>query len=73
MSRKNKPTKKTGPRALAMRIHRVASSMRRLGCAMDYYGGFGEIGEHGREMIGASIIARKWADKISEQIKHSTR
>lgn len=31
---------------------------------MDYYGGFGEIGQHGREMISASQLALDWARGI---------
>jgi hypothetical protein len=39
--------------------------MLNLGADMDYYGGTGEIGDHGRELIGAALIAREWADKMT--------
>lgn len=50
---------------MARRLKRVSELMRAIGADMDYYGGFGEMGEHGREMIGAAKIARGWADKMS--------
>ena len=39
--------------------------MLNLGADMNRYGGMGEIGDHGREMIGAGLIAREWADKMT--------
>jgi hypothetical protein len=38
--------------------------MLQIGEDMDYYGGFGEIGQHGREMISASQLALDWARGI---------
>ena len=35
--------------------------MLTIGEEMDYYGGFGEMGQHGREMISASQLALDWA------------
>jgi hypothetical protein len=42
----------------------VSEIMRQVGADMDYYGGFGEIGNHGRMMVGASKMAKSWADGI---------
>lgn len=51
---------------LVRRIKRVANEMRQLGAHMDYYGGFGEIGEHGREMLRAAACAKSWATALEQ-------
>jgi hypothetical protein len=33
---------------------------------MDYYGGFGEIGERGREMLRAAACAKSWATALEQ-------
>lgn len=38
--------------------------MRLIGVDMDYYGGFSELAEHGRELIGAAVIAESWAGEL---------
>lgn len=38
--------------------------MDSIAVAMDYYGGFAEWAQHGREMAGAGNIARQWAAEI---------
>ena len=40
--------------------------MNMLGIDMEYYGGFGEIAEHGQELLGAAKIVRNWADGIDK-------
>jgi hypothetical protein len=35
-----------------------------LGAEMDYFGGFGEIAGHGRDLVGAGHCAQSWADGI---------
>lgn len=41
----------------------LSKRMISCGTAMDYYGGFApNIAEHGRQMVGAGIIAAGWAD-----------
>lgn len=67
--KKKKPVRLSNAQ-LAARIFRVAKSMKRLGCEMEYFGGFGEIGDHGREMIGAAVIARGWALALSAKNSH---
>ena len=50
---------------LATELRRVAQEMINLGANMDYYGGFDdEIARHGREMVGAGMIAQRWAEEI---------
>lgn len=45
---------------MVRRIKRLAEEMRKVGADMDYYGGFGEIGKHGRELLGAAKVAKSW-------------
>lgn len=49
---------------LSAAIEYVSSLMLDVGVAMEYYGGFSELAQHGREMIGASHIASGWADVV---------
>ena len=51
---------------LVRRIKRVANEMRQLGAHMHYYGGFGEIGEHGREMLRAAACAKSLATALEQ-------
>ncbi len=54
---------------LAAEICRVAQEMINLGSQMDYFGGFdAEIATHGREMVGAGMIAQQWAEEIEKNI-----
>lgn len=55
---------KTTPLELSKELRHLSRQMRKLGTKMEYYGGFGETGKHGRELIVASIIARGWARGI---------
>lgn len=64
---KKKTTKQLSNAQLAKRILRVANAMHKLGCEMEHLGGFGEAGDHGREMIGAAVIARGWALVLSSK------
>lgn len=59
---------KTTPLELSKELRHLSRQMRKLGIKMEYYGGFGETGKHGRELIGASIVVRGWTRviKISE-------
>jgi precorrin-6B methylase 1 len=40
--------------------------MRKLGADMDYYGGFGLMGDRGREMLGAAKLAKGWTSHIAK-------
>lgn len=52
------------PLEIAKRLRALADEMDGISVAMDYYGGFSEWAQHGREIAGAGAIARQWADEI---------
>ena len=52
----------------ARRLRSLSAQMQDTGAFLDFYGGFGEIGEHGREMIAASKIAAGWAYGIEKEL-----
>ena len=54
------PTK----RQIARRLRTLANRMADVAADMDYYGGFAEWSQHGKELLGAARIARQWADEI---------
>lgn len=54
---------------LSYDLYKLSRQMEKLGADMDYYGGFGEVGKHGRELIEAAKIARGWADGIKGEKK----
>ena len=74
----DKPKPKITRRCLARmarRLARVGEDLRCLGADMDYYGGFGLIGVHGREMLGAAQMTKAWSShigKMAETLKHGT-
>ncbi|MAO23825.1 MAG: hypothetical protein Unbinned3818contig1000_11 [Prokaryotic dsDNA virus sp.] len=44
-------------------LRQLADDMETIGAALDYYGGFDYLlAEHGKEILGAALIARGWAD-----------
>jgi hypothetical protein len=49
---------------IAKRLLVLSEAMISLGVDMDYYGGFSQIGEKGRELVGAGVIARQWSQEI---------
>lgn len=52
---------------IAEALRDLALEMRTLGTAMDYYGGFDtEMSQHGRELVGAGLVAADWAKHIEE-------
>ena len=52
------------PQEIAAELRVLSDEMSRLGGEMDYLGGLGQIGDHGRELIRAGAIARDWAAGI---------
>jgi hypothetical protein len=52
------------PQDIAYRLEELADDMTEIASLMDYYGGFSEMGRHGRELAGAAMIARQWAGEI---------
>lgn len=70
MKPKRKTKKKAAPQwklRLVRRIRKVAEEMRQLGNHMDYHGGTGELGDHGREMRRAAGTALGWAKGIESE------
>ena len=59
------------PANIAKRLRWLSHRMQSVGAEMEYYGGFGEIGEHGREMQGAASIALGWAKGIGASLPHT--
>lgn len=55
------------PTEIATELRALSIEMSRIGSAMDYFGGLNQIGDHGREMIRASVVARDWAAGIEEE------
>jgi hypothetical protein len=49
---------------LGKRLRWIAAHMRLIGVDMGYYGGKGVLAEHGRELIGAAVIAESWAREL---------
>ena len=54
------------PLQIAKQLRRLSRAMVTLGVAMDYHGGFSEIGQHGRELVNAGLIAKGWATGIED-------
>ena len=74
MKPKRKTKKKAAPQPrwklrLVRRIRKVAEEMRQLGNQMDYHGGFGELGDHGREMRRAAGTALGWAAGLESEAR----
>lgn len=51
---------------IAARLLSLANEMDEMAVMMDYYGGFAEWAQHGREIAGAGNIARQWAYEIED-------
>ena len=50
---------------VAQLLGELSSRMFNAACVMDYYGGFAEWAKHGRELAGAAMLVREWADEIA--------
>ena len=61
-----KPKPQTKAEKLAEKLEKLAKKMMDVGAEMEYYGGFGEMAIHGRELIGAGRIARSWVKEINK-------
>lgn len=59
------------PAGIAKRLRWLSHRMQSVGAEMEYYGGFGEIGDHGREMQGAASIALGWAKGIEASLPNA--
>jgi hypothetical protein len=49
---------------IAARLRALSEEMAFIALAMDYYGGLAALAQHGKELAGAGVIAREWADEI---------
>ena len=57
------------PQEIARRLRLLSQQMQNLGAAMEYTAGFdGAMAEHGKELLGAGLIANGWATAIEEKI-----
>ena len=57
------------PQEIAHRLRLLSQQMQDLGAAMEYTAGFdGEMAEHGKELLGAGLIASGWAAAIEEEM-----
>lgn len=48
--------------AIIKELRYLSKRMITCGTAMDYYGGFHPISDHGREMVAVGLIAKGWVD-----------
>ena len=57
------------PQEIANRLRLLSQQMQDLGAAMEYTAGVdGAMAEHGKELLGAGLIASGWATAIEEKI-----
>ena len=57
------------PNEIASRLRLLSEQMQELGADMEYTAGFdGLMAEHGKELLGAGLIARGWAEAITERL-----
>ena len=57
------------PQEIAHRLRLLSEQMQDLGAAMEYTAGFdGVMAEHGKELLGAGLIASGWAAAIEEEM-----
>ena len=57
------------PQEIAHRLRLLSEQMQDLGAAMEYTAGFdGAMAEHGKELLGAGLIASGWAAAIEEEM-----
>ena len=57
------------PQEIAHRLRLLSQQMQDLGAAMEYTAGFdGAMAAHGKELLGAGLIASGWATAIEEEM-----
>jgi hypothetical protein len=53
---------------IAAALRRLSKRMIDLGVEMNYYGGLNvDMAQHGRELVGAGMIAKEWAGEIESE------
>lgn len=55
------------PQQIIDALRELAVEMQALGATMDYYGGHGEMAQHGRELVRAGATAWRWADGLTQE------
>ena len=59
------------PQEIAHRLRLLSQQMQDLGAAMEYTAGFdGAMAEHGKELLGAGLIASGRATAIENEMNH---
>lgn len=61
------PTTRATLGGLPNRLRTIARLMLEVGADMDYFGGFGEMGINGRQMIQSVRTVTAWADQIEAE------
>ena len=57
------------PQEIAHRLRLLSQQMQDLGAVMEYTAGFdGAMAEHGKELLGAGLIANSWAKAIEAKM-----
>ena len=54
------------PLSIADRLEALSEQMLNIATEMDYFGGFSLIGQNGKHLAGAAVVAQSWADGIRE-------
>jgi hypothetical protein len=57
------------PQRIAERLRALSKDMIDLSADMEYVGGFGEMGQHGMELVGAGLMAESWAEAIEANVQ----
>lgn len=56
---------------IAEELEALAARMLALGAEMEFFGGFNaHLVAHGRELVGAGLIASDWAKNLREEANH---
>lgn len=48
-------------------LKQISFDMIEIGTAMDYYGGSSHVSDRGRELVGAGVMARSWAEEWEKE------
>lgn len=47
-------------------LRQLSVDMVEIGTAIDYYYGLNPLSQHGKEMVGAGLIAKEWANEMEK-------
>jgi hypothetical protein len=48
-------------------LRQLSVDMQEIGMAIDYYYGLNPLSQHGKEMVGAGVLASEWADVMEKE------